>query len=90
MRYKCSVLSEDTSFITIQFPDRSCHKALHLPKCFDSRDMVLKWPCSGHFKAVVLAGTCLWSVSKWAIFHSPYSGDVFIPLMATVKMTFTG
>lgn len=29
-------------------------------------------------------------LGKWAIFHSAYSGDVFIPLMALVKMTFTG
>lgn len=33
-------------------------------------NLVLKWPCSGHLKAAVLVGTCLWSVielSKWAI-----------------------
>lgn len=32
------MVSEEVSFITIQFPDSSSHTALHLPKCFDSRD----------------------------------------------------
>lgn len=34
-------------------------------------NMALKWPCTGHFEAVVPAGTCLLSVIelyKWAIF----------------------
>lgn len=62
-------LSSPFSFLSAAVTQLSISRSALVPVT----NMVLKWPRSGHFKAVVLAGTCLWPVmeyGKWAVFQS--------------------
>lgn len=62
-------LSSPFSFLTAAVTQLSISWSALVP----GTNTVLKWPRSGHFKAVVLAGTCLWPVMEygiWAISQS--------------------